>query len=182
MVALTIVRSGSPLSISLPVSPNYPKVIPYLQGTYPAYFICGPLVFSVASEEMIASASNFLSRSGSPLLSRRFDQPAFDGEELVLVPAPFFSHSLSRNYTVPLLRPVKTINDIAVKNLRHLIEIIRDSKNEFIVIEFAGRAAETLVFPRKELVASTEEVLTDNGIRNQGSPDMMVVWNQGPHK
>ena len=82
---------------------------------------------------------------------------------------------------MPLLRPVKTIDGIAVKNLRHLVEIIRDSKDEFIVIEFAGRAAETLVFPRKELIASTEDVLTDNGIRNQGSPDMMAVWNQKPH-
>jgi S1-C subfamily serine protease len=181
MVPLTVVRSGRPMSIPLPVSPDCPKVILFLQGTYPPYFICGPLVFSVASEELIAAASNFLSRSGSPVLSRRVDQPAFEGEELVVVPAPFFSHALSRNYTVPLLRPVKTINGIVVKNLRHLVEIIRDSKDEFIVIEFAGRAAETLVFPRKELIASTEEVLTDNGIRNQGASDMMAVWNQKPH-
>jgi S1-C subfamily serine protease len=178
MVPLTIVRSGGTMSVSLPVSPDKPRVIPILQGTYPPYFICGPMVFSVATEDLIAAASNFLNRSGSPLLSRRADSPAFEGEELVVVPTPFFSHALSRNYTVPLLRPVKTVNGIAVKNLRHLVEIIRDSKDEFIVIEFAGRAAETLVFPRKELIASTEEVLTDNGIRNQGSSDLIAVWNQ----
>jgi S1-C subfamily serine protease len=179
-VPLTIVRSGRSMSFPLPVSPDSPKVIPFLQGDYPQYFICGPLVFSIASEELIAAASNFLNRSGSSLLSRRVDKPAFEGEELVVVPAPFFSNSLSRNYTVPLLRPVNTINGIAVKNLRHLVEIIRDSKDEFIVIEFAGRAAETLVFPRKELIASTEEVLTDNGIRNQGSSELIAVWNQKP--
>jgi hypothetical protein len=37
---------------------------------------------------------------------------------------------------------------------------------------------ETLVFPRKELVAATEAILSDNGIRSQGSPDVMAVWNE----
>jgi hypothetical protein len=32
------------------------------------------------------------------------------------------------------------------------------------------------VFPRKEMVAATEEILTDNGVRAQGSPDMMEIW------
>jgi S1-C subfamily serine protease len=182
-VPLTIVRKGREMAIQLPVSPDCAKLIPFLQGIYPPYFICGPLVFSVASEEMIAalggtSLTNFLSRSGSPLVSRRGDQPGFAGEELVVVPAPFFSHSLSKNYSSPQLRVVRTINGISVKNLRHLVEVIRDLKDEFVIFEFAGRAGETLVFPRKELITSTEDVLNDNGIRSQGSPDIMAVWNQ----
>jgi hypothetical protein len=28
------------------------------------------------------------------------------------------------------------------------------------------------------MVAATEEILTDNGVRAQGSPDMMTVWQQ----
>jgi hypothetical protein len=32
------------------------------------------------------------------------------------------------------------------------------------------------VFPRKETVAATEDILTDNGVRAQGSPDTMEVW------
>jgi S1-C subfamily serine protease len=184
-VPLTIVRAGRVLSIQLRVSPDCAKLIPYLQGSYPPYFISGPLVFSAASEELIASVggaalTNYLSRTGSPLVSRRGDKPAFEGEELVVIPAPFFSHSLSRNYSSPQLRVVKTINGVSVKNLVHLVEIIRDLKDEFIIIEFAGRAGETLVFPRKEMIASTEEVLNDNGIRAQGSSDIMSAWNQKP--
>jgi hypothetical protein len=27
------------------------------------------------------------------------------------------------------------------------------------------------------MLASTENILSDNGIRSQGSPDMMEIWN-----
>ena len=31
-------------------------------------------------------------------------------------------------------------------------------------------------FRRKEMVDATEDILTDNGVRAQGSPDMLEVW------
>ncbi len=45
-----------------------------------------------------------------------------------------------------------------------------------MVIEFAGRAGESLVFPHKEMIAATEDILTDNGIRSQGSSETMEIW------
>jgi hypothetical protein len=75
---------------------------------------------------------------------------------------------------------VKSINGTDVKNLRHLVELLRDSKAEHIVVDFQGRAQETLVFPRKDMVAATDEILTDNGIRSQASPELLKVWNEKP--
>jgi S1-C subfamily serine protease len=188
-VPLTVVRAGREMPVQLPVSPSNPKLIPFLQGDYPSYFICGPLVFSIATEEILSAISNaesgstvfnYLNLSGNPMFSRRGDRPAFEGEELVIVPAPLFSHALAKNYSSPILKVVKTINGISVKNLRHLVEIIRDAKDEFIIFEFAGRGGETLVFPRKELLAATDDVLNSDGIRSQGSADVMAVWNAKP--
>jgi hypothetical protein len=34
-----------------------------------------------------------------------------------------------------------------------------------------------MVFPRKEILAATDEILTDNGIRAVGSADALAVWN-----
>jgi hypothetical protein len=34
-----------------------------------------------------------------------------------------------------------------------------------------------LVFPRKEMVAATDDILSDNGVRAQGSPELMQVWS-----
>ncbi len=186
-IPITIVRDGREMSIQLPVSTERPKLIPYLQGEYPPYFICGPLVFSIAVEEMIAVLSggnnglmlmNLLSQTGSPLITRRSDLPAFEGEELVMIPSPFFTHALAKNYSPPVMRIVTSINEISVKNLRHLVEIIRDSKEEFIRIELAGKGPETPVFRRREMIAATEQILNDNGIRAQGSPDMLSVWER----
>jgi len=56
---------------------------------------------------------------------------------------------------------------------------IRDAKGEFIVIDQAGRGGETLVFPRAEMVASTEEILSDNGVRALGSADVLATWEAG---
>jgi hypothetical protein len=39
-----------------------------------------------------------------------------------------------------------------------------------------------LVFPRAETVAATEDILNDNDVRAQGSPDMLKVWQaKGSH-
>jgi hypothetical protein len=188
-VPLTVVRTGKELAIELPVSPDRPQLIPFLQGDYPSYFVYGPLVFSPATQDFVASltgganaatANAVLSALGSPLLTRRGDKPAFAGEELVVVPSPFFPHKLSKGYSIPAGHVVKTINGVAVKNLRHAVAVLRDAQGDFITIEFAGRGAEALVFPRKEMVAATEEILTDNGVRSQGSADTLAVWNAKP--
>ncbi|MFT3782168.1 MAG: trypsin-like peptidase domain-containing protein [Nibricoccus sp.] len=181
---LTIIRGGKELNIDLPVSPENPRVISHLRGAYPSYFVCGPIVFSVASEELtgiVASNNQALavfSVLGSPLITRRSDKPAFPGEQLVIIPAPFFPHKLSKGYSNQTLRVVESVNGIPVKNLLHLVELIRSSKDEFLVFEFAGRGGEAPVFPRAELLASTEEILTDNGIRALGSSDVVAAWEK----
>ncbi len=34
--------------------------------------------------------------------------------------------------------------------------------------------------PRKEVLAATEEILADNDIRAQGSPETLAIWNAKP--
>lgn len=67
-----------------------------------------------------------LSQFGSPLVTRRHEQPAFPGEELVFVPAAMFPHRLGRGYKIPLMRTLKDVNGTPIKNLAHLVEVVRD--------------------------------------------------------
>jgi hypothetical protein len=60
--------------------------------------------------------------------------------------------------------------------------LLRDLKDDYVVIKFDQRASENIVLPRKELLAATDEVLNDNGIRSPGSKDMMEVWNSKVEK
>ena len=62
---------------------------------------------------------------------------------------------------------LKAINGVPVRNLKHLVELIRDSRDRYLVFEWFDRDLESLVFNGEELLKSTEEVLADNDIRNR---------------
>ena len=124
-----------------------------------------------------------LAYGGSPLVTRYYDKEAFPGERIVLITSPFFPHTLSRGYSSPVMQVVDAVNKQKVKNLGHLVGILRDLRDEFISIQFNRRnGGETLVFPRKEMEDATDTILTDNGVRSQGSPDMLAIWNAKPKK
>lgn len=120
--------------------------------------------------------------NGNPLVTRFSQGPAFQGEELVVVASPFLPHKLAKGYSNPVAEVVKSINGVPIRNLRHLVQVLHDMKEEFLVLAFAGRGGESMIFPRKEMLAATEEILTDNGIRSQGSPDTLAVWTGKPAK
>jgi len=183
---LTVVRNGSKLSVELPVSSDTPRLIPDLQGSYPDYFIYGPLVFSVATTQFIgalnsAGANVFVTQAimGNPLVTRMGDKPSFPGEELVVVSSPFLPHALAKGYGNPVSFVVKAVNGIPIRNLSHLVQVLRDSRAEFDEFTFWGKAVESMIFPRKNMRAATEELLTDNGIRSQGSQRIIAVWGAG---
>jgi S1-C subfamily serine protease len=183
MLGLTLLRNGKEVVVQVSVSASYPRVIPSLEGTYPSYFIYGPIVFSSASAEMSydvcqSKYTQYYTALESPLLSRRMSAPSFDGEELVVISSPFFPSKLSNGYKVKSLRAVKSINGIRVNNLLHLVEILRDSKEPFSVIEFYDLSTESLVLPHAETLAATDGILADNGIRAQGSPDLLKVLSE----
>jgi S1-C subfamily serine protease len=179
-VPITLVRDGKEMKLDLPVAPQRPMLIPDLDGTYPSYFVYGPLVFSTATQLFLAGLNNAavgLAAGASPLALRRSDRPAFEDEALVVVASPFFPHKLSKGYSQAQSSVVEKVNGIPIKNLKHLVATLRDLKDEFVVFDFAGRKFETMVFPRQEMVSATEEILSDNGVRAQGSPDTLAVWN-----
>jgi len=188
-VPLTIARDGKEMPVAVPVSAKRPQVIPDLENLYPSYFICGPVVFSEATKEFIHYLISgeyterwldILTYTGSPLLKRVNDSPEFEGERLVVISSPYFPHALVKGYSPPYNQVVKSVNGVRIKNLNHLVQLIRDSKDEFLILAFDSNGTETCVFPRKEMIAATDEILTDNGIRSQGSADTMAVWNAKP--
>jgi S1-C subfamily serine protease len=183
-VALTIVRAGKSMEVKAPVGFPRKLLVPELDGSYPSYFIYGPLVFSRASAEFASFSSananvlGSLSFLGSPLVTRRGDFADTSREELVVISAPFFPHKLVTGYSNRFGSVIYSVNKVPVRSLRHLVTLLREMKDELIVIHFDQRSGETIVLPRKEMVAATDDILTDNGIRAQGSQDMLDAWNK----
>jgi S1-C subfamily serine protease len=183
---LTIVRAGKSMKIELPVSAEHPTLVADLHGGYPPYFIYGPLCFSIATRQML---SNFDSNPGtmralsflkSPLATMAFDSPTPELQELVVISSPFFPHKLANGYSSATGAVVSRVNGTPISSLKALVELLRDLKDPFVTLEFDQKGGEALVFSRQAIVAATEDILTDNGVRAQGSPDLMALWQAKP--
>ncbi|HEX4151898.1 MAG TPA: trypsin-like peptidase domain-containing protein [Steroidobacteraceae bacterium] len=183
---LTVVRAGKSLEVQLPVSAEHPTLVTDLHGEYPPYFIYGPLVFSKATWQMVTGIDSNLGMlralgfMKSPLITRALDPPDADLEELVVVSSPFFPHKLANGYSNPAGAVVYAVNGTRIRSLKHLVAVLRDLKDPFVTFEFDQKGGEGLVFSRAEMVAATEGILADNGVRAQGSPDTLAVWQASP--
>jgi hypothetical protein len=185
-VEMAVVRDGKALKMEVPVSIESRKLIRFKGFTYPRYFIYGPIVFTEAPyidvKQIFSTekALQYLALTGSPIVSRINDDVAFEGEELVGVFSPMFSHKITKGYNTKAtgMGIVSHVNDVPVKNLAHLVELLRDNTDQYVIFRFANTQSERLVFDRKELEAATEEILSENGIRAQYSDDLKVVWEK----
>lgn len=183
-IEMTVFRDGSFIRANVPVPSRRELVIPYLLDTSPRYFIFGPLVFAQATQEYIErmNAQRPLPATQiNPLFVRRYDKPRFEGEELVVVSSPMFPDRITKGYDDPERAVISHVNDIRVRNLRHLVEILRDNSQAQVIVKFAKvvhRTHETIVFNRTELMESTNKVLEENGIRFPSSADLRPVWEK----
>ncbi len=179
-VKLTVFHAGQSSAVDVPVKFEDRALIASLAGGYPRYFIYGPMVFAPPSRELLSMLGEkgrlLLREARSPLALREFDDAAFAGEELVMLTAPLFAHPIAKGYQSLGAAVLSQVNGVEVKNLKHLVEMVRDSQDEFLEFRFAGRLQETLIFRRAEAIAATEDILSDNSIRKQCSDDLMPVW------
>jgi hypothetical protein len=109
-------------------------------------------------------------------VTQRGAMPTPERQELVVVASPFFPSRLAEGYSNPTAMVVYTVNGVHIRSLAHLVGVLRDLKDENVVFEFEGHNGEAMVFPRAQMVEATEAILTDNGVRAQGSTDMLAVW------
>jgi len=180
---LTVQRNGQPLSIRVPVLRQRDLVMPYLRNRSPRYFIYGPLVFCAASQEYIEKLGNqwelYHARQGNPLMIRRYEKPAFPDEEVVIVCSPMLPHPVNKGYDDPNGFVIREVDGVPVKNLKHFVELLRDGKGAEVAFKFArmsNRMQENMVFERRAVVAATDDILKDFGIRYQFSEDLRPVW------
>jgi hypothetical protein len=182
-IDVTVQRDGRPLGLKVPLGRQRELVVPYLRNRLPRYFIYGPLVFCSATQEYIEQLGNqwevYHARQGNPLMIRRYDKPAFAGEELVIVCSPMFPHAITKGYDDPNGFVIREVDGVAVKNLKHFVELLRDGKTPEVTFKFAkmtNRIQEHLVFDRRAMIAATEDILKDFGIRYAYSEDLRPVW------
>ena len=89
---------------------------------------------------------------------------------------PPFSHRIFKGYRGGPYRVVDEVNGVRIRNLKHMVEILRDAGGEYVEFTFQTNVQERIVFRREEALRATEEVLSSNGVRDQCSADLIKVW------
>jgi hypothetical protein len=172
-VPVTVVRQGKVVKIDVPLLRRSDYLLNDLSGQYPSYFVYGSLVFAPANYQVHTDAD-----PTSPLSRRLYEKPGFPGEELVVVTSPLLRHKAIRGYSEVVNKVVKRVDGVGIRNFRHLIETLRDAKDEFVTIEFATRSADMIVLPRHEIEKITEEVMEENAIPRRGTADALAAWRK----
>jgi S1-C subfamily serine protease len=176
-VKLTIFRDRKTIEVQVPAPPDGNLVIPYILDKYPRYFVYGPMIFMPAYQDVVwRLPAATLMANKSPLLTRVTSQPRFEGEEIVTLGAALLPHKTSKGYRPPPFSVVSRVNGTEVRNMKHLVELLRDAKGEFLTIDLAGFSP-SLVFRTAEMADATEEILADEGIRKQYSNEFEKIWH-----
>jgi hypothetical protein len=182
-VPIRVVRAGRTIQARLPVSRDHDHLIRGYEGKMPSYFVCGSLVFSPVMREAVSTyyrASPGIGVCNSPLITRSVDRARFPGEELVVVTSPMLPHRMTRGYGEAIGQVVESVNGTRIKSLSHLVETIRDCRDEFLTFRFVENGSETMVFRRQAMLDATEPLMKQNGIPRRGSDDVLAVWDIKP--
>jgi hypothetical protein len=86
-------------------------------------------------------------------------------------------HRLSEGYDENSV-VVHEVDGVKVKNLPHLAERLRDAKGDRVTLTFRDTTADILVIDRPGVVAATEEILAEFGIRKPYSDDLKSVFEK----
>jgi S1-C subfamily serine protease len=180
-VRLKIIRDGQRLEVEVPTITRRDSVIGRMAGERPTYFIYGGLILTPVTQELVNSVNDryitilaLRGRKISQSLSKVRHSP---DDEVVATCAQILPHRLTKGYDISPLSIVTHVNDKPVRNLRHLIEMLKESREkDFVVIRFDDDREERVVLNPKEAEKLGPEILRNNNIPSPFSEDLKGLW------
>lgn len=173
-----IIRGGKPMTFELPAYTRSNRVIrSYPDGNFP-YLVYGPLVFSPLHEALLTDVGGWMIFRQSPITPYLDDDRPSDGREFVSVACPLLSSPIARGYEVIPGQTVKSVNGKTFRNFREFVQLLRDMKDEFVVLEFNESGPERIVLRSADIEGATEKLMDSNGIRRQCSKDVRDIWEK----
>ncbi|AFZ80273.1 serine protease, putative [Theileria equi strain WA] len=169
----TILRDGKIMKISVKLQrPNY--LVPEHQwDKMPRYYIYGGLVFIPLTMEYLKDefGKTFYERAPHALLKPLSDMFATERDEEVVILSQILASDLTIGYDFKNIRLVK-VNDVKVKNLKHLEDILlkttKDSK--FVTFQFEHEIIVVLESDKVPLIES--QILEQHAISSHKSREL----------
>ena len=194
-VEMEVLRDGVKVSLSVPLTESGPKLLQKLNGERPEYILYGPIAFTAVSNDLLAqffglaASERAASRKAAlaiiqqmlfvkePIVIRADDLQNFEGEELVMI-ANILKHRSLRGSPRQTYMAVKKVNDVEIKNLRHLAETLSQIDTKHVKIEFHQKLSTPLIVDHEEMLKATDDVMDENSIRCIASPGMSDAWKE----
>ncbi|MDF1577148.1 MAG: serine protease [Desulfobulbales bacterium] len=173
-LALTIWRAGKELreKIVLNVRAGENRLVPIERHDIrPTYYIFGGLIFSPLTVNYLKSwGATWYNDAPKNLLARYyFDHLTQAGEEIVnlvrVLPA-----EVNKGYHYSGDYRIEKVNGQPIKNLRHLIDLVENSRGEFVV--FSDRWGATIVLDRRAAEKDNAGILETYRIPADRSADL----------
>jgi len=132
-VALTLLRDGKIVNSELTVRKLHGQVEPFMYDTRPEYYIVGGLVFTRLSHSyLLACGKNRPDR-----LLRKLDNEKDSPDDSVVVLSLVLGDEANIGYHLLMARELVAVNGVKIRNLRHLVELVDNCKDEYITFNFA---------------------------------------------
>ncbi len=177
---LTIHRDGSTQEVEVPTITAAETLIRPMAAERPSYFIYGGLVFSPATRELVqqggTGALAFIGSQGRLLGRAMRRQRATTDDELVVSVSPILPHKVNKGYEITPLSVLTHVNDTSVKNLRHLIQLVKEADTPFIVFRFEDEYEEKVVLDPSAAKKYEKQILRRNNIPAAVSDDLRGLW------
>jgi S1-C subfamily serine protease len=154
------------LSVDVPLSPSVSLVPQHWDNRPPPYLVMAGLIFSPLSVpylEAVNAWDEYVSDPISHLVGQVRKTQENEGDQIVIL-VQVLAHPLNLGYDQLCDIQLKSFNDVKVRSLRHLHQLIQECMDDYIRLEFMPSG--TLVILKRETIQTvTDEVCQANSIQ-----------------
>lgn len=169
---LGIIREGKKMNVVTTLKPRVHLVPYHIEGGQPSYLIVAGLVFTPLSESLIEDECE--ESMGLKLMAKaRYSLPKFEGEQMVIL-SQVLASDVNIGYEDMSNQQVLKLNEIKIKNIRHLAHIVDSCNDKYLIFELEDNFL--VVMERQAASAATPQILKDYGIACERSPDLLEPY------
>lgn len=169
---LGIIREGKKMNVVTTLKPRVHLVPYHIEGGQPSYLIVAGLVFTPLSESLIDDECE--ESMGLKLMAKaRYSLPKFEGEQMVIL-SQVLASDVNIGYEDMSNQQVLKLNEIKIKNIRHLAHIVDSCNDKYLIFELEDNFL--VVMDRQAASAATPQILKDYGIACERSPDLLEPY------
>lgn len=169
---LGIIREGKKMNVVTTLKPRVHLVPYHIEGGQPSYLIVAGLVFTPLSESLIDDECE--ESMGLKLMAKaRYSLPKFEGEQMVIL-SQVLASDVNIGYEDMSNQQVLKLNEIKIKNIRHLAHIVDSCNDKYLIFELEDNFL--VVMEQQAASAATPQILKDYGIACERSPDLLEPY------